>query len=110
MRYSTATLWPMYEVQKKITLFQAFILYTSGFYFQANVQLFAVDSYRNVGKNPQVNLDMTLLKTAYKKTSNCTSIDITTFIYCICILHLSVLGCTDTVGYENHRTLYNNTL
>lgn len=41
---------------------------TFGFYFQAHVQSFAFDSYRTVGKNSQVNMDITLLKTVYKKT------------------------------------------
>ncbi len=54
-------------MKKKNHTISAFYVSTSGFYFQANVQLFAIDSYRKVGKNPQVNLDMTLLKTVYKK-------------------------------------------
>lgn len=53
-------MWLMHEMQLQITNKKHDII--SGFYiyFQVNVQLFAIDSYRKVGKNPQVNLDMTV--------------------------------------------------
>lgn len=88
LKYSAASLWLIGEAQlwiywwhltvghkggggRKITLFHVFIFSTSGFYFQANVQVFAVDSYRNVGKKTKEKPSTSwwlLLKTVYKKT------------------------------------------